>query len=390
MGFLTDHPHTAISEIIFRIVSSEDYPLEVELTTLIDLIDDNRKANDYNYTINQEEAARAIRKRLKYGNSIQQNRSLDLLDLIITQNIKYSTLFNDTKLLKLLESIAKSDDSKMNLDTKFVKRTISYMKSWNSYLLESGLSNSRCFHELYLLSNDLKNQKIRTTSNSNTTNKTKKQSSRTRSRTRSKKSNFLNDSADESVYTSSPFGSSSTTIASARNQNKTTLQNADRKYRIPHIDLKKEGPKISLIISNSLAAAVALQNSLIILPKDANALDDENATKNFIKARAIRRKVLRYLQLVTEGEFLGSLLYANDELVKALTLYDERSFITDNSDSYSDEEDSLANYDSDSDSDIDSASNSDDADRYNTRRNVTPPSKPIQKDDDPFGDANII
>lgn len=76
MGFLSDHPHTAITETIFRIVSSRDYTLEVELAPLIQLIKADH--NDYNYTVNQEEAARALRKKIKYGNRLQQSRTLDL------------------------------------------------------------------------------------------------------------------------------------------------------------------------------------------------------------------------------------------------------------------------------------------------------------------------
>ena len=36
--------------------------------------------------------------------------------------------------------------------------------------------------------------------------------------------------------------------------------------------------------------------------------------------------------MVTEGEFLGSLIHANDELVAALTAYDDRSAQDDSSD----------------------------------------------------------
>ncbi len=73
MGFLTDHPYTAVTANIDRVVSNREYSLEVELAEIVDLI-------GFRNTVNQEEAARALRKKLKYGSKVQQSRSLDLLD----------------------------------------------------------------------------------------------------------------------------------------------------------------------------------------------------------------------------------------------------------------------------------------------------------------------
>ena len=67
MGLFTEHPHTAISSTISQIVSSRDHPLEDELDHLVSLIE---MGNDYEKSVHQQEAARAIRKKLKYGNKI--------------------------------------------------------------------------------------------------------------------------------------------------------------------------------------------------------------------------------------------------------------------------------------------------------------------------------
>ena len=123
MGFLTDHQHTAITDLVFRAISDDSTSLEIELPTLIDLIDNYREANDYTYTLNQEEAARAIRKRLKYGQVEQQKRALALLDLIIVQELRYSAMFNDEKLLKLLEAMAVNESS-YGFDLEVVRITL--------------------------------------------------------------------------------------------------------------------------------------------------------------------------------------------------------------------------------------------------------------------------
>ncbi|CAI4056449.1 Lsb5p SKDI_03G0370 [Saccharomyces kudriavzevii IFO 1802] len=314
MGFLSDHPRTAITETIFRIVSSRDYTLEVELAPLIQLIKADR--NDYNYTVNQEEAARALRKKIKYGNRLQQSRTLDLLDLFISQGVKFTVMYNDDKLLQRLKGMATNSEcsgSGEKYEPRIIKKCAAYAISWSNYITQNGLENARAYAGLYQMG-ELVKQKY-----------SKSKGSRRGGGGRAGgRSNFMDDSADDTLYQSS------------------SLTSADRLYRIPQINLNKEAPKIRLIISDALASAVSLQNSLIGLPRGKCSTDDEEATSKFIQARAIRRKVLRYLQFVTEGEFLGSLIHANDELVAALTAYDDRSALDTASDendrdSYSDD-----------------------------------------------------
>ncbi|CCH58302.1 hypothetical protein TBLA_0A05090 [Henningerozyma blattae CBS 6284] len=104
-----------------------------------------------------------------------------------------------------------------------------------------------------------------------------------------------------------------------------TPNDPDKLYRIPNINLSKAEPKIRTVIADALTAAVSLKNAVTTLPSYKLSTEDESCTKKFIKARAVRRKILSYLQLVKEGELLGSLIHANEELVNALTLYDKRS-----------------------------------------------------------------
>ncbi|EJS44533.1 lsb5p [Saccharomyces arboricola H-6] len=303
MGFLSDHPHTAITETIFRIVSSRDYTLEVELAPLIQLIKADH--NDYNYTINQEEAARALRKKIKYGNRLQQSRTLDLLDLFISQGVKFTVMYNDDKLLQRLKGMAMNSESSGSgekYEARIIKKCAGYVISWMNYITQNELERARAYAGLYQMGQLVKQKYSKS-------NRSRRGGGRSGGR-----SNFMDDSADDTLYQSG------------------SLTSADRLYRIPQINLNKEAPKIRLIISDALASAVSLQNSLIGLPRGKYSTDDEEATSKFIQARAIRRKVLRYLQLVTEGEFLGSLIHANDELVAALTSYDERSAQDDASD----------------------------------------------------------
>ena len=334
MGFLNDHPHTAITDEIDKIVSSRKYSLDAELGPLVDLIrrpldlDTHDTSTEHQYISNQEEAARAFRKKLKWGNELQQLRTLELFDLFIGQGLKFGVLYNDSKFIERLTIIALNQKLSGN-GQHYAKEVIKYARlcilKWYDYIASRNYENKRCYESIIKLYKYVRDHKMKeivaTTSNDLTAIRLK--------------NNFMDDSADETVF-------------QYDNPHNIDRNRDDAKYRIPKIDLKKEGPKIQIIISNALAAAIALENSLMVLPVDVNAMEDEDSTAKFVQARAIRRKVLRYLQLVTEGEFLGSLLHANDELVKALTAYDKRCQPETSENEYSyDSDDSLANYESD-------------------------------------------
>lgn len=288
MGFLTDHPHTSITDTIDRVVSTKEYTLEVDLGTLVGLI--RNHGSDQEYVTNQQEAARALRKKLKYGSRLQQSRSLDLLDLFVSQGIRFGTLYNDDKLIDRLTGIATnqaSDSRGSRYNAKIVKKCANYVLSWYKFIVSSGYQSNRSYASFVELGRIVKRRY-------------------SKSQQKRGKSNFMDDRADDSMYASS--------------QN-----DPDQLYGIPQIDLKKAAPTIRVVISDGLAAAIALQNALMVLPEGRSSTDDEDATAKFIQARALRRKVLRCLQFITEGEFLGSLIHANDELVTALAQYDERS-----------------------------------------------------------------
>lgn len=343
MGFLTDHQHTAITDTIDRVVSSQSFTLEVELASLLQMI---RASSEYTFTNNQLETARCIRKKLKYGNTLQQSRSLDLLNLFVSQLVKLPVVYNDVKLLERLQGIAmrSSTDAKgARYDTRIVKKCVGYILAWARFIQDQlqGSGSSKTYDGLLTLGGVVQRNYI-------------KKTERARGSSSRSRGNFMSDEADASIHP------------------------ADAMYRIPQIAMDKEAPRIRLLISDSLATAISLENSLMALGQSVSSTDDEECTAKFIQARAMRRKVLRYLQLVTSGEFLGSLIRANEELVAALSKYDELSG------RLSDEESSeYENGGGDDDDD------EEEDDQYsNFSEEIAPEEEADQ--DNPFGDQNKI
>jgi hypothetical protein len=88
-------------------------------------------------------------------------------------------------------------------------------------------------------------------------------------------------------------------------------------------NLEKEKAKLTETIGNANLAATNLYNALKLINREHQRVSENGeCTNRFETCKVLRRQVLRYIQLVESEKYLGSLLSANDELVKALMAYE--------------------------------------------------------------------
>lgn len=88
-------------------------------------------------------------------------------------------------------------------------------------------------------------------------------------------------------------------------------------------------------IARSSIASTNLLNGLQLINRETERVSENPEVVNrFETCKTLRRQILMYIQHVESDEWIGSLVNANDELVKALTAYEimDRS-IDDDSDS---------------------------------------------------------
>lgn len=88
-------------------------------------------------------------------------------------------------------------------------------------------------------------------------------------------------------------------------------------------------------IANSSMASTNLLNGLQLVNRERERVsENEEVVRRFQACKKLRKEILRYIQHVESDEWIGSLVNANDELVKALTAYEimDRS-VDDDSDS---------------------------------------------------------
>ncbi|OWB54488.1 hypothetical protein B5S28_g335 [[Candida] boidinii] len=352
MGLFDDHPYTAITAIINRAIDNsnidveDDALIEVELPELLECIRIQKNPGAI-------EAARAIRKKLKHGSIEQQWHSLKLLELLAANgksNLK--NLYNDERLIQAIKFKITADPTVV--DKRIRKRCIQLAIGWkNEYENDP---DRQGLYSIYVSTGiDRKINKL----NGNRSKGGGGSSGGRRNRRRTVP-DFMNDIPDEStpfdeVYETSSSEASSISEYSRdapppsnRNSSRQQISNTrsnyrsnihdtdnkpktnrelDRRFKIPKIDYSKENPKILKLIAESTSDAVMLDNILQTLDWEHGDLSIHSSKANdqFDKCRAIRRKVLRYLQLVDKEEFLGPLLHANDQLVTSLKKYEEYS-----------------------------------------------------------------
>jgi LAS seventeen-binding protein 5 len=88
-------------------------------------------------------------------------------------------------------------------------------------------------------------------------------------------------------------------------------------------NLEKEKPKMLEAIATASVASTNLLNTLKLINRENERIsENEQAKGRFEQCKTLRRQILQYIQVVESEQYIGSLLGANDELVKALQTYE--------------------------------------------------------------------
>lgn len=126
-------------------------------------------------------------------------------------------------------------------------------------------------------------------------------------------------SVSSSASRPSPVTLSSTTPSSTSS----IFRSKDKKNKAKPFNLEKEKPQLLETIAQASVASTNLLNALQLINREHQRVSEEpEAVNRFETCKQLRRQILRYVQLIESDQWIGSLLSANDELVKALTAYE--------------------------------------------------------------------
>jgi hypothetical protein len=88
-------------------------------------------------------------------------------------------------------------------------------------------------------------------------------------------------------------------------------------------NLEREKGAMLEVIAEASIASTNLINAIKLINRESQRVSDNaECRRRFDRCKSLRRRVLRYIQLVESEQYIGGLLSANDELVKALMAYE--------------------------------------------------------------------
>lgn len=430
MGFLSDKPYTAITSNIDRLVKSE-YE-EDDVSELPDLMEIVVLRPD-----GPTEAARAIRKKLKYGSPHEQLRALTLLDAFVENGgKKFLPLYRDEM---LLERIRVTASGSVPVDGKVKLKAHNLCIGWHN-----SFKNTPGYEKLSALSKQLplRVKKERPTprylqnddgysdedqdeeDHEPRVSSSRRIHSRNGSASHSRSASAsLNDGRHSRTASGSGFKAPKENKIKSSRSRQAKSRGSGTPPELPRLNMMIEKPKIKQTLADSATAAINLKNALQLINPDRELpTENQQATESFDRCRKLRRRVLRYIHSVEGDELLGPLIHANEELVAALKLYDQKTREDSDSDwrsQPSDEEPDITHtthrvgnmnihdhqYDNESDdASVDRSESDYEAEPVPIKKRPPPPisPKPVglrspraavpddDEDDDPFADSNQV
>ncbi|KAK4220036.1 hypothetical protein QBC37DRAFT_76716 [Rhypophila decipiens] len=276
------------------------------------------------------EAARAIRKKLKYGNLHRQLRALTILDALI-QNAgpRFQRSFANEPLLERLRFAATAHLS----DPEVKDKCEVLFRSW-----AANYKNTRGMERVANLSKELPRRLQAVTQET--------------SKVLKATENPFGDDEDEQPPSgpSQPSHSRKASSVSYPTVTGTVLsfsstkedkKKKDKKSKKQKpFNLEAEKAQMKTHIAESLIASNNLMNTLKSTNRQNERISqNQTAVQRFETCKQLRRKLHRYIYHVESEEFLGSLLEANDQLTHALLTFEQ---LDTSIDADSDSDDDLA------------------------------------------------
>lgn len=254
----------------------------------------------------------------KYGNAHRQLRALVILDLLI-QNAgsRFQKNFADEPLMERLRLMAKDD-----MVDKDVRDKVNVLfRQWAvAYKGTPGLEGIATLYKQLPRTRRPQPQQSRVVREQDAEaareNASSPPASPTTHRRGSPPSQF--PQAGPSSGRTVALGTAASTSSSLFKKDK-----KDKKNKVKPFNLEKEKGQLLETIASASVASNSLMNALQLINREEQRVSENpEAAQRFETCKLTRRQILRYIQLVESDQYIGSLLNANDELVKALMAYE--------------------------------------------------------------------
>ncbi|EKM61364.1 uncharacterized protein PHACADRAFT_168806 [Phanerochaete carnosa HHB-10118-sp] len=268
------------------------------------------------------EASRAIRKKLKHGDTHQQYRALVILKALVENGgHKFQTSFADSQLTDAIKMLG----SDPGTDPKVKKKLLAVLASWNAEFkddpsmslvanlfsqvrparpaprappVKPSLEDNNFTFERSELPDPHEARRVKEEERKEAKRKAKEQ--READKLRLKKIE--------------------------EEQRRRVKQGKEGKGKRKPFNFEEEKAQIMTAIANASTAANNLVNAITLVNTEHDSLTtNERVQECLEKAKLARKEIVRYVQLVENEDMIGTLIETNDRIIAALETYDTLS-----------------------------------------------------------------
>lgn len=315
----TKKPFSSISVAIEQL-TSETYE-EEDLAGIPDILESIKLQ-----ATGPTEAARAIRKKLKYGSVHRQLRALTILDGLLQNGPQrmQRTILSDGPLLERLRIAAVDSVSDPDVRAKCKDLFSQWVASSAAY---PGLEGAKSLYNQLPkrakpAAQRQKESRVLRETEEDARREQQALEEAAAAESRSRSNSYAPEPSSPNTLRKQPqspvpIGSSGSFLSSLKGDRKS------KKKGHQAFDLNREKPQILQSIATASVATTNLNNALKLVNRESHRVsEDPEVMKRFETCKSLRRQVLRYIHYVEQEEFLGGLIHANEELVGALMAFE--------------------------------------------------------------------
>ncbi|GAA6037811.1 hypothetical protein JCM8097_005050 [Rhodosporidiobolus ruineniae] len=313
-GGMGEKPRSSVSALIDILCTSkyeeDDYDGITELVESINL----------QPTTGPTEASRAVRKKLKYSDTHGQLRALTILKALVENcGTRFQTTFANERLVDRIKLMAGDPTT----DPRVKKKLMSVLASWYVTFkddprmqLVAGLYKScgggkQASRSAATEAYEAQQARYERESAERTARKEAERRAR-----EAEKERLAKEKADKA----------------RRKEQERAGASAGARAKRPKFEFEKEKPRIMGAVATGTQSAQALIMALQRVNREKESVTTNARVQECLeKAKQDRRALIRYIQLITnsekddEGEYIGTLLATNEQIINAVQLYDRMS-----------------------------------------------------------------
>lgn len=290
-SLLKKKPRSSITEWV-DILTSSSYDDEVydgipELIHSIDL-----------QASGPAEASRAIRKKIKHGDTHQQYRALVILNALVENcGQKFHGSFADGQLTDALKHLATDHTT----DPKVRKKVLAVLASWSGQFKDD--RGAAGIAGLY--------RQVKP-AGSEANRETQAERERESEKRRKEKEDAKRKAKEKRLEE-----------AQGKKKKKAASRTATSRKQF---NFEQEKPQVLTAIANASSAANNLVNAITLVNTENDSLlTNERVQECLMRAKQSRKVIVRYIQLVENEEIIGTLIESNERIIAALESYDKLS-----------------------------------------------------------------